>query len=276
MQHAKGTIEMERIGLVAGAGELPLIFAREARRRGVKVIGFAIKEMASPSFDKECDKVHRLSIGQVKKFAFLLIFERIKKIAMLGKVEKSIIYDSNVKMDERAQKVLDRATAKSDYNILDKITAELNKIGVELINGIDYLQELFPSRGVLTKRQPSEKETEDISCGFKVAKEIARMDIGQTVVVKDGSVVSVEAMEGTDRAIERARGLCGEGFSVIKVSRPDQDMKWDVPVIGPETIKIVAKHSGKALAMESDRMFLVEKETCVRLCDENDITLVVL
>lgn len=267
---------MERIGLIAGGGELPIIFAKEARKKGAKVIGFAIKEMALPDFDTACDKAHRLSIGQVKKFLFLLLLEKIRKIAMLGKVDKSLIYDNSIKMDERALKFLNNAKAKNDYSILEKVTAEFKKLGIEVIDSVEYLSHLFPSKGVLTKRRPSEKEYEDISFGFGVAKEIAGMDIGQTVVVKDRTVVAVEAMEGTDRAIERAAALSGGGFVVVKVSRPKQDMRWDVPVVGPETIRLVAVNKGKALAIESERMFLVEKDTCLKLADKSGISIVVM
>jgi DUF1009 family protein len=267
---------MERIGLIAGAGELPIIFAKEARKKGTKVIGFAVKEMASPDFDTACDRVHRLSIGQIKKLFFLLLAERIKKIAMLGKVDKSLIYNENIKKDEKAAKYLNTYDLRSDYGILDKITAEFKKVGIEVVNGMEYLSHLLPSKGVLTKRQPSEKERDDISFGFGIAKKLAGMDIGQAIVVKDKSVVSLEAMEGTDRAIQRASGLCGEGFTVIKVSRPGQDMRWDVPVVGPETIRIIAKNKGAALAIEEKRMFLVEKDTCLELANSNNISIVVM
>ena len=265
---------MTRIGLIAGGGELPIIFAKEARKKGVKVIGFAIKEMALPEFDASCDRVHRLSISEIKKFAFLLLAERIKKIVMFGKVDKSVIF-KDIHRDEMAKSVLEKSKDKKDYSILDRITHELGKLGVEVINGLEYIPDLLPAKGVLTKRTPSEKEYEDIMFGFKMAKEIARLDIGQTIVVKNKAIVSVEAMEGTDSTIERAARLCGEDFAVIKVSRPDQDMRWDVPVIGPNTVEIIAKNKGKILAIEEKRMFLVEKEACAELADSNDISIVV-
>lgn len=267
---------MERIGLIAGRGELPIIFAKEARKKGSKVIGFAVKEMASPDFDNACDKVHRIAIGEFKKFLFLLLAERIRKIAMLGKIDKTLIYDKNVKRDEKAVKFLNTPEAKNDYAILDRITAEFKKVGIEVVNGSEYLSHLLPLKGVLTKTKPSEKEYEDILFGFGIAKEIARMDIGQAVVVKDKSVVAVEAMEGTDRAIERAAGLCRGGFTVIKVSRPKQDMRWDVPVIGPDTVRLIAEKKGRALAIEEKRMFLVEKDACLELADTNNISIVVI
>jgi DUF1009 family protein len=267
---------VERIGLIAGGGELPIIFAKEARKKGAKVIGFAIEEMASSDFDAACDRAHRLSIGQVKKLFFLLLTERIRKIAMLGKIDKSLLYDNSVERDERLTEFLNTTKAKNDYSILDKITAEFKKVGIDVVNGVEYLSHLFPSKGVLTERHPSEKEQGDISFGFGIAKEVARMDIGQTIVVKDKSVVAVEAMEGTDEAIARAESLCGEAFTVVKVSRPRQDMRWDVPVVGPDTVRLIAEKKGSALAIEEKRMFLIEKETCLKLAAENGISIVVM
>lgn len=267
---------MERIGLIAGAGRLPIIFAKEARKKGAKVIGFAIKEMASPDFNDACDRVHWLGPGQVKKLLFLLIAERIKKIAMLGKVDKSIIYGNLIKKDKEISDFFKSSKDKKDYTILDEITSEFQKRGIEVISGIEYLADLLPAKGVLTKREPSEKERDDIFFGFKIAKEIAGSDVGQTVIVKNKAVISVEAMEGTNQTIKRAAKLCPEGFSVIKVARPNQDMRWDVPAVGPETVELIARSKGKVLAIEEKKTFLVEKASCVKMADENDISIVVV
>lgn len=266
---------MEKIGLVAGSGELPVIFAREAKKRGINVVTFAINGMARKDIDLVCAKVHWLSVNQIKKFFFLLIAERIRKIVLLGKVDKSVIYNKK-EIDSEELKVLKDSREKSDYFILEKITSEFSKRGVEVINGVEYLKDLFPPRGILTARQPSERESDDIAFGFKIAKEISKLDIGQTVVVKDKAIVSVEAMEGTDRAIERVREICVEDFVVVKTSRPNQDMRWDVPVVGPETVRLIAKNKGKILAIESDRMFLVDRDACVKIADENDMSIAVI
>lgn len=266
---------MERIGLIAGGGEIPVIFAREARKKGVKVIGFAVKGIASPDLEGACSKVHWLGTDQILKGLFLLAIERIRKIVMLGKIDKSIIY-SSIKKDEGELVRFKETPDKSDYTILDKVTAELKKKGIEVIDSVEYLSGLLPSKGILTKRHLSEGEKEDVSFGFKIAKEIARFDIGQTIVVKDRSVIGVEAVEGTDRTIKRAAELGVKDFVVVKVSRPRQDMRWDVPVVGPETVKLIADNNGKVLALEEKRMFLVDKDSCVRLADKSDISIVVV
>ncbi len=265
---------MEKIGLIAGGGRLPIIFAKKARSQGVKVIGFAIKGMASSDLGDSCNRIHQLDPRQVKKFFLLLVVERIKKVVMLGKVDKSIIY-GKINKGDKVLNSLKNSENKSDYAVLKKITSEFEKRGIKVINGIEYLSDLLPSKGILTKRTPTQKEYDDISFGFKIAKEIAQRDIGQTIVVKDKSVVSIEAMEGTNRTIERAARLCGE-FVVVKVSRPQQDMRWDVPVVGPETIKLIAENKGRVLAIEEKRMFLVEKEASIELADKNDISIVVV
>lgn len=251
------------------------MFAREARKQGTRVIGFAIKEMASPEFGNACDRVHWISLGDIKKFLFLFLVERIKKVVLLGKINKSIIY-SSLPRDEEAERFLKDSADTSDYALLDGITRGLAKRGIEVIDGVGFLRHALTKKGVLTKRVPSEQEAHDIRFGFTVARELARFDIGQTVVIKNRNVISVEALEGTDRAIERAADLCGEGFVVVKAARPKQDMRWDVPVVGPETVERVAVGKGKVLALEAEKMFLVEKDACVHLADNNDISLVVV
>ena len=266
---------MEKIGLIAGGGKLPVIFAREARKKGAKVIGFAIKEMALPEFGEACNRVHWFSIGQFRKAFLMLFLERIKKIIMLGRVDKSVIY-SNIRKDAETKDFLKDTGDKKDYTLLERITRELSKRGIEVISGIDYISDFLPAKGILTKRKLSVREREDVSFGYKVAREIANLDIGQTVVVKDKAVVSVEAMEGTNEAVKRSAKLCGEGFVVIKAARPKQDMRWDVPVVGPETISIIAREKGSVLAIEEKKMFLVDREASVRLADNNNISIAVI
>jgi len=266
---------MERIGLIAGGGEIPVIFAREARKKGVEVIGFAVKGLASPELKSVCSKVHWLGTNQITKGLLLFVVERIKRIVMLGKIDKAIIYDA-AKKNEGELARFKETPDKSDYNILNRVTAELAKRGVEVVDSLGYLSELLPSKGILTKRHLSARENEDVSFGFEIAKEIARFDIGQTIVVKDRSVIAVEAVEGTDNTIKRAAKLGIKEFVVVKVARPRQDMRWDVPVVGSETVKLIAAGGGKVLALEEKKMFLVDKDSCSRLADRNDISIVVV
>lgn len=266
---------MERIGLVAGGGVLPIEFIRSVRERGDDVIVFAVKNMASAELNNEVKKIYWMDIGQYTQFMFLLLTNRIKRLAFLGKIKKDVIFDK-ARYDEKSAKIMSRLKDKKDYSIMNEGARRLGMIGVEVIDTTAYLAHLLPERGVLGKVLPDEQVKSDIEFGYDIAKKIAGMDIGQTIVVKDTSVVAVEAMEGTDPTIERANGIAGKGCVMVKVSRPHQDMRWDIPTVGPETMKRLAENGYKALAIESGRMYLLEKNEFLKLADEAGIAVVVL
>jgi len=264
---------MERLGLVAGGGDLPKIFIRSVKEAGDKLVVFALKDIAAEDLNAEADRIHWLEIGQYKKFALLLLTERIRKLVLVGKVDKNVIYQKDGYDKEGADtlKNLKDKRNQNDYSILEEITKHLQKVGVEVIDGMKYLAHLLPEKGVLTKIQPDEKIKADIEYGFDMAKKTSGMDIGQTVIVKDKTIVAIEAMEGTDRAIERAYEVAGEGCCMVKVSRPNQDPRWDVPTVGPETMIKLSENKFRALAIENGKMFLIDKEKLVSLADTNNI-----
>jgi DUF1009 family protein len=266
---------MGRVGLVAGSGSLPVEFVKSAREKGDTVVVFALQGMASSQLEREADKVYWMNIGQYKKFVFLLLKERIKRLALVGKVSKNLIYKEEV-YDEEAKALLKNLRNKKDYSILEEVTRHLSRIGIEVIDGMRYLSHLLPDKGVLTRTMPDARIEGDIKIGHDVAKKIAGMDIGQTVIVKDKAVVAVEAMEGTDAAIARAREIAGGGCVMVKVSRPNQDLRWDVPTVGPETMTRLSENGFSALAIESGKMFLVNKEETVRVADANGIVVEVI
>ena len=251
---------MERIALVAGGGELPLEFLRSAKRQGDEVVVYALKGMASEELEKEGVKLYWVGLNEYAKFAFLLVKERIKRLTMIGKVEKTVIYDNGGEKTKELKGLKD----KKDYSILEEITRHLKKIGVEVVDGMKYLSHMLPEKGVLTSRAPDIRESEDIKFGYDTAKKLAGMDVGQTIIVKGGAVVAVEAMEGTNETIKRAAKTAGEGCVMIKVSRPEQDMRWDVPAVGPETIDSLAEYKYSALALESGKMYLLGKEEFIK------------
>ncbi|NQT32221.1 MAG: UDP-2,3-diacylglucosamine diphosphatase LpxI [Candidatus Omnitrophica bacterium] len=263
---------MTKIALVAGGGELPLEFIRSAKRQGDEVVVYALRGMANEELEKEASKIYWVGINEYAKFAFLLVKERIRQLAMIGKVEKTVIY-SDIGEKEKTLKELKN---KKDYSILEEITRQLKKIGVEVVDGMKYLSHMVTQKGVLTSRAPDAHETEDIKFGYDTAKKLAGMDIGQTLIVKGGAIVSVEAMEGTDETISRAAKTAGEGCVMIKVSRPDQDMRWDVPAVGPETIDLLAENKYSALALESDKMYLLNKEEFIKKAEAAGIAVEVL
>lgn len=268
---------MERIGLIAGGGKLPLLFAAEAKKKGALTIAFAIKDVTDPGIDNVSGKVHWIDTKKfrVQKFLFLLLAERIKKMVMVGKIDKSIVFERS-RDNKDIGEVLKSAKDNMDYSILEEVTKRLKKIGVEVIDGLNYLSDLLPKKGVLTKRQPTKGEWEDVEFGIRLAKEITRLDIGQTIVVKNKSVVAVEAMEGTDEAIKRAGDLIKSDFTVVKIARPRQDMRWDVPLIGYETVRTMIECHARVLAIESGKMYFVEKEKTLKEADQHDISIVVL
>ncbi|MFH1665327.1 MAG: UDP-2,3-diacylglucosamine diphosphatase LpxI [Candidatus Omnitrophota bacterium] len=257
---------MSKVGLIAGGGELPLEFTRAAKRRGERVVVFALLGMASPKLEEEAYKVYWLNIGQYRKFAFLLLKERVRRLALIGKVDKNVIYKEGP-YDKEYTDALRGIGNKKDYSILEEVTRRLKKIGVEVIGGMEYLSDLMPGKGVLSRAMPDERIEGDMVFGFDIAKKLAGMDIGQTVVIKDKAVVAAEAMEGTDAAIERAGRIAGRGCVMVKVSRPEQDMRWDVPTVGPDTVSRLRENGFSALAIESGKMFLVDQKRSLEIAD---------
>jgi UDP-2,3-diacylglucosamine hydrolase len=266
---------MAKIGLIAGAGSLPVEFALSVKAKGDRVVVFALEGVADTRLEDIADKVYRFKITQYKKVFFLLLSNGIRKLVMLGKFEKRVIYEKGPAREKYAGK-LKKLSDRKDYSILTEITRRLALVGVKVVDALEYLSHLLPAEGILTASSPDSRVRGDIEFGYHTAKKIAELDIGQTVVIKNRTVVAIEAMEGTDAAIERAFSIAGEGCVMVKVSRPSQDMRWDVPVVGPETIKILAENNFSALAIESGRMFVVDPERLVRDADLSGIAVQVL
>lgn len=267
---------MARIGLLAGEGKLPAIFSKIAKSRGDTVIAFALKGVASDELGRHVDKVHWLEWGSLKKAMLLLATERINSVIMLGKLKKEEFFKKEAGLDAEAKKVLDKIKDKKDYAILNEINNVFSKVGIKILNITDYLKDFIPAKGVLTRRAPTAGEDLDIKYGADVAKKLSGFDIGQTITVKDNTVIAVEAMEGTDETILRSGILSGGGFVVVKMARPDQDMRFDVPLVGLETIKAMIKSGAKALALESGKTILIDREDAVRLADDSGISLVII
>jgi len=267
---------MARIGLIAGEGKLPMVFSLVAKDKGDTVIAFGLKGVTDESIKEHVHKMHWLEWGGLQKGAMLLIAERINKIIMLGKLKKELVFKSGHNLDEESKKILDTMNDKKDYAILNGVTKFLNKMGIEVIDSTTYLKELIPSRGTLTKREPTEAEWEDIKYGRDVAKTLSGFDIGQTVAIKEKTVIAIEAMEGTDETIARAGVLVKDGFSVIKVARPNQDMRFDVPLVGMDTLKALIKANGKILALEEKKTLVMDREELVKLADEKGISIIAI
>ncbi len=262
---------MSKIGLIAGGGMLPVEFVRSVRDKGDRCVVFALKGMALENLNDVADKIYWFDVTQYKIFIFTLIKERVRNIALLGKVDKNIIYNKDIK-DKEVTNDLDGLKDKKDYSILAGVTRHLERFGIHVIDTSRYLSHLMPKKGLLTDAELLPEIEADMDFGYKIAKQMADMDIGQTIVVKHKSVVAVEAMEGTDAVIKRAGQIAGEGCVMIKVSRSDQDLRWDVPVVGTETMDLLSENKFRALAIENGKMYLVDRENFLKKAEEADIS----
>lgn len=267
---------MARIGLVAGYGQLPIIFAKKAKAKGDTVIALGLKDVTSPELEKYAEKVHWFEWGDLKKALLLAVTQRLRRIALLGKIKKEILFKDTGKLDDEAKKIAGSSEGKKDYTILKSIAKLIGTVGIEIIDPTPYLEELIPARGTLTKSKPSKNETEDVEYARELASELARFDIGQTVIVKDKTVIALEAVEGTDETIHRAGKLSDGGFVVVKMARPAQDARFDVPLVGPDTIKTIAQSKGRVLALQEKKTFLMDRPEAIRIADENNIAIVVI
>lgn len=265
---------MKTIGLIAGMGELPMLVAEEAKARGYRVMAIALEPLADKNLDKYVDEIKRISVGKLGEIIKSLKKNDVKEAVMAGKVPKSLIYKSRIIPDMRAVKLLFSLKDHSDDSILLAVAKELEKEGIKLLNTTDFSSVFMAPEGLLTEEKISENEWKDIAFGWKIAKEIGRLDIGQTVVVKDQAVMAIEAIEGTDEAILRGGRLAGGGAVVVKVAKPKQDMRFDVPVVGLKTLKSMAEVNARVLAIETGRSILLQREKMIKEADEAGIAIV--
>jgi len=268
-------IENRKIGLIAGNGKFPLIFAQEAKRVGAEVIALAIKKETSPSLENLVDRIHWVNVGQLGDLIEICKKEGITRAVMAGQVRHTRLF-GQVRLDARAMALLAGVKDKKANSLLGAVADELLREGIELIDSATYLSHLLPSPGILTRRKPTQKEWRDIEFGHKMAKEIAGLDIGQTVVVKDQAVLAVEGMEGTDRAIKRG-GKLGKGdVVVVKVSKPQQDRRFDLPIVGERTVEVLKQAKAKVLAFSARNTILLNREKVIKSANQNGISLVAI
>lgn len=266
---------MRRIGIIAGEGMLPSIAVKELKKQAYDVIVICITSGLRDSLKKITTKVYEIEIGEIGEIINTLNLHEVKELIMLGKVKKQILYQDIV-LDERAVSLLSKIKNKNDDTILKAIVEELKREGILVVEQTKYLGRLLPLKGVMSEREPNLREYEDINYGWEMAKGIANLDIGQTVIVKEKAVIAVEAIEGTDKAILRAGEIAGAGTVVVKVSKPQQDFRFDVPTIGVNTIKSMIEAKAKVLAIESKKTLVVDKEEVIALVNEAGIVFTVI
>jgi DUF1009 family protein len=260
------------IGLIAGNGSFPLLFAREARQRGEKIIAVALKEEADPALESLVDQITWLSLGQLGKTIDYLKENGVDRAVMAGQVKHTQLF-KDIVPDWRATKLLGRLLNKKAESVLLAVTEEFAKDGIQFLSSATYLESWLCPKGILTSRKLSSEENADIEFGVPLARTMAAQDIGQTIVVKNGTIVAVEAMEGTDACIRRAGSIAGPGCVVIKVARPKQDLRFDIPVIGQRTLDSMKEAGAVVLAMEAQKTLLLDKETLLKSANDAHLTL---
>ncbi len=267
---------MEKIGLIAGNKKFPILFSQNAKKKGFYIVAVAIKGDTSFSLSKYVDKIYWIGLDSFPRIFEIFKNEAVTKIVMAGQISPYRLFSKEVQRNKEIKELLESIKDKKADTIFGAIAERLKNFGFELISSTTFLEDYLPVKGTLTKREPSFSEWEDIYFGLDLAKEIAYLDIGQAVVVKDRAIVAVEALEGTDNLIRRAGKIAGGGITVAKVSKPKQDIRFDIPVVGLNTIKNLVKAKAKCLAIEAGKTLFIDKEESVKLADKNNISLVAL
>jgi len=260
------------VGLIAGRGELPVIAARALRSDGHRVVAVGFDEETRMLLAGEVDVYHDLRLGQVDKLARAFKDAGVASALLLGKIHKARTF-SDFRPDLRAARVWMSLPDRRDDTILRAVVAELARDGVVVEEAGRWLGSLFAAPGKLSRREPDKGERADIGFGFRLAREIGRLDIGQTVVVRHLAPVAVEALEGTDQTIRRGGEVAGPGVVVVKTAKPNQDFRFDVPVVGIETARSVVAAQAAVLAIEAGRTLFVQRDETVALLDANRVAL---
>jgi UDP-2,3-diacylglucosamine hydrolase len=274
----------DKLGLIAGNGSFPLLLLDAARARGSEVIVAAIKEETSPEIEQRGAKaVHWMSLGQLGTLIDTFKNEGVTRAIMAGQVKHKQIF-SSIRPDWKLAKVLMSLGTRNTDSLLGAVAKVLAEEGITLLDSTSYLEPLLAKAGVLTKRSPSEDERANIEYGRKVGRHLAQYDIGQTVVIAGAACVAVEAMEGTDATIVRAgelmRGLDAEAstlsraLTIVKVAKPNQDMRFDVPIIGVKTIEIMKQAGATCLALDAGKCLLIDGDPIITAADATGITIV--
>ncbi len=266
---------MNKIGLIAGNGKFPIAFARAAKEKGMQVIAVAHDGETMPELAQWVDRIFWIKVGQLGKLIGIFQEQGVKDVLMAGGIKKTRLFVGGMP-DLRGMTLMAKMIHKKDDSILRAVARELESEGITVRESTLYLDNIVAAPGILTKRKPTKDEKLDIAFGWQMAKEIGRLDIGQTVVVKDQAVLAVEAIEGTDEAIRRGGMLCKEGAVVVKVCKPQQDLRFDLPAIGTMTIQTMEQVKASCLAIEAGKTILIERETLVREAERAGIAIMAI
>jgi UDP-2,3-diacylglucosamine hydrolase len=269
------TPEPDTLGIIAGNRSLPLLFAQQARDQGVRhLVAVAFEGETEPALASLVDEIVWLKVGQLSRMIAAFADHGVKQCVMVGQVAPKNLYE--LRPDFRALTLLLRLKEKNAHTVFGAIADELKKDGIELIEATPWLRPLMPSSGFRLGPKPTEAQRADVEFGFRIAKEVSRLEIGQIVLVKDGAVLAVEAFEGTDRCLARGGELAGPagGAVAVKVAKERHDLRFDIPCLGPRTLETCAAARISVLAFEAGKSLLLEQETCERLARTNKIAVI--
>lgn len=264
---------MEKIGLLAGAGKLPVECAKAARAMGVEVVAVALLPETDKALADFAADYAEISIGHIDAILNHLKEKGVRKVTMIGKVTKELLFSGKIQPDARMLQLIMGLPNRNDDTIMMMFVRELAGAGLEAVDQTALIRALMPAKGTISKREPTAEEMADMEYGFGIAKELGRLDIGQTVVVRNAAVMALEAIEGTDACIRRGGALARGGAVVVKTAKPSQDDRFDVPSVGAQTIRSMIEAGCKALAIEAGRTLLVEREEVLALAEEHGITI---
>jgi DUF1009 family protein len=265
---------IESLGVIAGNRSLPMVFAQQARKMGIKkLVAVGFEGETNPDLASLVDEIAWLRVGQLSKLISAFTDRGVKRCVMVGQIAPKNLYD--IRPDLRAMGMLFRLKEKNAHTIFGAIADELHKDGVELIEATPWLKPLMPDQGFRLGPKLSPDQQQDVEFGFRIAKEMSRFEIGQTVVVKGGTVLAVEAFEGTDKCLARGGELAGKngGAVAVKVAKQNHDLRFDIPCLGPQTLETCAAARIRVLAFEAGKSLLLEPEACSRFASKNEISL---
>ena len=263
---------MDKIAVIVGNGDLPVKFLESANEYGIDPYPIGLFDTVSEKIKTHSNYV-QMNVGEMKKILLYLLENNINKMVMLGKVEKKILFN-DLKLDEVGEELLKKMPDKKDETLLFGIISLFRLNGIKVLPQNHLMKDMMFSNKIYTKRNPSKVDLKTIKLGIEGAKALATIDAGQCVVCKDEAIITLEGIEGTDKTIERAYEYVGDDCILVKMSRPQQDMRVDVPAIGLDTIKKIISINGKGIVAESNRMLFLDREKCIKLANENNVFIV--
>ncbi len=265
--------QIHTIGVIAGNGKFPFLLARAAKCQGMKVVAAGIRGDTSFLLRLFVDKLSWFKVGEMGKLLAFFKEEGIRHIIMAGQVNPENLF-KGVELDGEFQDLVDALKDRKADTIFSAVAGKLKERGMELLDSTFLLKDNMSPKGTLTKRGPGLDELADIAFGRDIAKSMGGLDVGQTVVVKEKAIVAIEAMEGTDQCLLRGGRIARQGAVIVKMSKPKQDQRFDVPVIGPKTIRMMMKYRCACLAIEAGKTLIIDRKTCVTLANKSNICIV--